>query len=70
MFHTLLDEVLLEGFCVYECPDGDDFCDAVMFLALQISWVMVPIGQYTHHERGLNKIMVTKPNTVEVSMTL
>ena len=43
--HTLPDEVLLEGFCVYECPDGDDFCDAVMFLALQISWVMVPIGQ-------------------------
>lgn len=34
-----------EGFCVYECPDGDDFCGEAMFLALQISWVMVPIGQ-------------------------
>lgn len=38
--------------------------------ALQISCVMVPIGQYTHHERGLNKSMVTKPSTVEVSITL
>lgn len=23
---------------------------------------MVPIGQYTHHERGLNNSMVTKPS--------
>lgn len=38
--------------------------------ALQISCVMVPIGQYTHHERGLNKSMVKKPSTVEVSITL
>jgi hypothetical protein len=46
------------------------FCDPVTFFPLHISCVMVPIGQYTHHERGLNKIMVTKPSTVEVSMTL
>ena len=34
------------------------------FLALHISCVMVPIGQYTHQERGLNSIIVTKPSTV------
>lgn len=38
--------------------------------ALQISCVIVPIGQYTHHERGLNNIIVTNPSTVDVSMTL
>lgn len=37
---------------------------------MQISCVMVPMGQYTHQERGLNKIMVRNPNTVEVSITL
>ena len=46
------------------------FCDVVTFLALHISWVMVPIGQYTHQERGLYKIMVKSPSTVEVSITL
>lgn len=40
------------------------------YFILQISWVMVPIGQYMHQERGLNKIIVTSPKTVEVSMTL
>ena len=38
--------------------------------ALQMVWVMVPIGQYTHQLRGLNRTMVTKPRTVEVSITL
>ena len=46
------------------------FCDAVTFLALHISCVMVPIGQYTHQERGLKRTMVRNPSTVEVSMTL
>ena len=27
----------------------------------QISWVMVPIGQYTHHERGLKSTIVNQP---------
>lgn len=30
---------------------------------------MVPIGQYTHHERGRNSTIVTNPSTVEVSIT-
>ena len=34
------------------------------------SWVMVPIGQYTHQLRGLNSTMVIRPRTVEVSITL
>lgn len=38
--------------------------------ALQISWVMVPMGQYTHQDRGLKSTMVTSPRMVEVSMTL
>ena len=38
--------------------------------ALHIICVMVPIGQYTHQERGLNSTMVTMPSTVDVSMTL
>lgn len=37
---------------------------------LQINCVIVPIGQYTHQLRGLNKIIVMKPNIVEVSITL
>ena len=32
-------------------------------------WVMVPMGQYTHHERGLKNSMVIRPSTVEVSIT-
>ena len=40
------------------------------FRALQISWVMVPIGQYTHQLRGLNSTMVISPRMVEVSITL
>ena len=40
------------------------------FFALQISWVIVPMGQYTHQLRGLNRTMVTSPSTVEVSITL
>ena len=46
------------------------FRESVICLALQISCVMAPIGQYTHQERGLNRIMVTNPSTVEVSITL
>ena len=38
--------------------------------ALQMSWVMVPIGQQTHQLRGLNSTMVARPSTVEVSITL
>ena len=44
--------------------------DVPLFFALHISCVMVPIGQYTHQERGLNKTIVTNPSTVEVSITL
>ena len=40
------------------------------FRALQISWVIVPIGQYTHQLRGLNSTMVISPSRVEVSITL
>lgn len=50
---------------VYYC-----FCDVVTFFALHISCVIVPMGQYTHQERGLNKAMVRNPSTVEVSITL
>lgn len=39
-------------------------------LALHMSWVMVPIGQYTHQDLGLKSTMVKNPSTVEVSMTL
>ena len=39
-----------------------------LLFALQISWVMVPMGQYTHQLRGLNRTMVTSPSTVEVSI--
>ena len=46
------------------------FCDEVTFFALHMSCVIVPIGQYTHHERGLNRIIVTNPRTVDVSITL
>ena len=46
------------------------FCDVVTFFALHISCVIVPMGQYTHQERGLNKAMVRNPSTVEVSITL
>lgn len=48
------------------------FCPQPMqlYFALQMVCVMVPIGQYTHQERGLNSAMVTSPNTVEVSITL
>ncbi len=46
------------------------FCDEVTFFALHISCVIVPMGQYTHQERGLNKVMVKNPSTVEVSITL
>ena len=40
------------------------------FLTRQMSWVIVPMGQYTHQERGLKRSMVISPNTVEVSITL
>ena len=30
---------------------------------------MVPIGQYTHHDRGRNNTIVKRPSTVEVSIT-
>lgn len=46
------------------------FCDEFLLLTLHISCVMVPIGQYTHQERGLNSAMVRIPSTVEVSITL
>ena len=39
------------------------------FLALHMSWVMVPIGQYTHQLLGLKSTIVIRPRTVEVSMT-
>ena len=48
------------------CLAGRSF----LLFALQISWVMVPMGQYTHQLRGLNRTMVASPSTVEVSMTL
>jgi len=35
-----------------------------------MSWVMVPMGQYTHQLRGLKGIIVINPSTVEVSITL
>lgn len=40
------------------------------FFALHINWVIVPIGQYTHHERGLNSTIVISPKTVDVNITL
>ena len=43
--------------------------DCFLFFALQIICVIVPIGQYTHQLLGLNKSMVSKPSTVEVSIT-
>ena len=30
---------------------------------------MVPMGQYTHQERGRNRTMVASPSTAEVSIT-
>lgn len=39
-------------------------------LTLQIVWVMVPMGQYTHQDLGLKKTMVISPNRVEVSIRL
>ena len=38
--------------------------------ALHIICVMVPMGQYTHQERGRNRTMVASPRMVDVSMTL
>ena len=35
----------------------------------EISCVIVPMGQNTHHERGLNSSMENRPITVDVSMT-
>lgn len=32
-------------------------------------WVMVPMGQYTHQDRGRNSTMVSSPRIVEVSIT-
>ncbi len=46
------------------------FCGLAAFLALHMSCVIVPMGQYTHHDRGLNSIMVINPSTVDVSITL
>ena len=51
------------GWLVHQSPAQDDF-------VLQINCVIVPIGQQTHQLRGLNSIMVIKPRTVEVSITL
>ncbi len=31
--------------------------------------VIVPIGQYTHQDRGRNRTMVKRPKTVDVIMT-
>ena len=36
--------------------------------ARQISWVMVPMGQKTHQERGIHSTMAMKPMRVEVSI--
>lgn len=44
--------------------------DNSLYLPLQISCVVVPIGQNTHHERGLYSIIVIKPITVDVNITL
>ncbi len=41
-----------------------------LLFALHIIWVMVPMGQYTHQLRGLNRTMVISPRIVEVSITL
>ena len=46
------------------------FCDETACFPLHMSCVIVPIGQYTHHERGLKRIIVTSPKTVDVSITL
>lgn len=35
----------------------------------EISCVIVPMGQNTHQERGLNSSMENRPITVDVSMT-
>ena len=43
---------------------------SILIFPLQMSCVIVPIGQYTHQERGLNNSIVTNPSTVEVSITL
>ena len=39
-------------------------------LILQIIWVAVPIGQYTHQDLGLNMSMLIIPNISDVSMRL
>ena len=52
------------------CLDSSEHHPSFGAFALQISCVIVPIGQYTHQERGLNNIMVKNPSTVEVSITL
>ena len=39
-------------------------------MRIQIPCVIVPMGQYTHQDLGRNRTMVTKPSTVEVSITL
>ena len=49
---------------------GQSSCALPWFFARQMSWVMVPMGQYTHQERGLKRIIVTSPSTVDVSITL
>ena len=40
------------------------------FFTLHMVWVIVPIGQYTHQERGLKSTIVIKPINVDVSMIL
>ena len=37
---------------------------------LQIICVIVPIGQKVHHVLGLNSAITTKPNSIEVNITL
>ena len=41
-----------------------------LYFALEINWVIVPIGQYTHQDLGLYKIIVITPNIVKVSIML
>ena len=38
--------------------------------ALQMNCVMVPMGQYTHQERGFHSNREIRPNTVDVIMIL
>ena len=65
-----LSRVISIGFIVIDPPVMIQFFSGGASLAVQISCVAIPIGQYTHHDRGRNRAIVMRPSTVEVSMTL